>query len=168
MNFIDLIVIILIVILCIRGYLRGLIKELFSILIVVFGLLGAFLLFRTVDSVMRTFIENRDLSLIISFLSVFIAITVILVIIRNTLIHFVDTLNITDIDHVLGVILGLFKGVIICGAVLIFLKNHSVLRLDEAIEKSAIFPFIERLFIAFISIFPERVLAIANKFLGIS
>jgi membrane protein required for colicin V production len=168
MNFIDVIIIILIVIFCIKGFLRGFVKELFSLLIIVLGLVGAFLFYRTLNTVMSVVIENEDLSRILSFAAIFVGITIILVIIRNTLVRFMDTLNFADVDHVLGVVLGLFKGVLICGAVLVFLVNHPVLRLDRAIGRSALFPYVDRVFMALLSLLPDRILATAYLILGIS
>jgi membrane protein required for colicin V production len=168
MNFIDVIIIILVVIFCIKGFLRGFVKELFSLLIIVLGLVGAFLFYKTLNTVTSVVIENEDLSLILSFAAIFVGITIILVIIRNTLIRFVDTLNFADVDHVLGLILGLFKGVLLCGAVLMFFENHPVFHLDRAIGRSVLFPYIERMFMALISLLPERVLSTAYLILGVS
>jgi membrane protein required for colicin V production len=168
MSFIDVIIVILVIIFCVKGFLRGFIKELFSILIIVLGLLGAFLFYRTLNDVISLFFENQDLSLIISFVLIFVGITILLVIIRNTLLKFVDTLNFADVDHILGIILGIVKGVLVCGVIFIFLKNHPVLRLDRAIARSVIFPYIERMFMAIISLLPERILATAYLILGIS
>jgi membrane protein required for colicin V production len=168
MNFIDVIIIILVVIFCIKGFLRGFLKELFSALIIVLGLVGAFLFYRALNGIMSTLIENDDLSLILSFAAIFVGITILLVIIRNTLLRFVDTLNFSDIDHVLGVVIGLFKGILICGAVLIFLYNHPVLHLDRAIGRSALFPLLARIFTALLSLLPERILSTAYLILGLS
>ena len=168
MNFIDVIIIIVVVIFCIKGFLRGFLKELFSVLIIVVGLIGAFLFYRALNGVMNTLIENGDLSLILSFAAIFVGITILLVIIRNTLLRFVDTLNFFDIDHVLGVVIGLFKGILICGAALIFLYNHPVLNLDRAIGRSTLFPLLARVFTALLSLLPERVLATAYFILGLS
>ena len=167
MNFIDVIIIIIVVIFCIKGFLRGFLKELFSVLIIVLGLVGAFLFYRVLDTVMSVLIENEDLSLILSFAAIFIGITILLVIVRNTLIRFTDTLNFSDADHVLGVVIGLFKGVLVCGAVGVFLYNHPVFNLDKAIDRSVLFPFLERMFMALLSLLPGRALATAYLILGI-
>lgn len=167
MNFIDVVIIILVVIFCIKGFLRGFLKELFSVLIIVLGLVGAFLFYRALDTIMSVLIVNADLSLILSFAAIFIGITILLVIMRNTLIRFTDTLNFSDVDHVLGVVIGLFKGVVVCGAVFVFLYNHPVLNLDRAIDRSVLFPLLARMFMALLSLLPARVLATAYLILGI-
>ena len=167
MNFIDVIIIVLVVIFCIKGFLRGFLKELFSVLIIVLGLVGAFLFYRALDTVMSVLIENEDLSLILSFAAIFIGITILLVIVRNTLIRFTDTLNFSDVDHVMGVVIGLFKGVLVCGAVFVFLYYHPVFKLDRAIDRSMLFPLIDRMFMALLSLLPGRALATAYLILGV-
>ena len=94
-------------------------------------------------------------------------VTVILVIIRNNLSNLVDNLNFTDIDKILGVILGLVKGVFLLSAVLIFLRNHPVFNIDRVINKSILYPLIERVFIALLSLFPKNIVTIIYVFLGI-
>jgi len=165
MNFIDLIIIILMIVFGVKGYLKGFIHELFSILIIILSLVGALLLFKTLAPILSNFIGNRDLTLILSFISIFVLIAVLLIIIRNTLTEFIDNLNFTDIDYLLGVIFGLFKGLLICGIIFIFLKNHPVPGLKIGIDKSFIFPYLEKTFIIIISILPDKILMILKQIL---
>ena len=144
MNLIDIIIIIFVIVLCIRGYLKGFVNELFSLLIIGIGLTVAFLLYQPLSQAFGDFIENDDLALILSFFSIFVLVVIFLIIVRNILIQFVERMNLTDIDSFLGLIVGLFKGLIICGAILVFLRYHSVLRIDRAINRSLLYPFLER------------------------
>jgi membrane protein required for colicin V production len=114
MNFIDIIIIILVLILCIRGYLKGFINELFSLLIIGVGLVGAFLFYRPLSEVFLEFMESSDVALVLSFFALFILISIFLIIIRNIVVQFVDRLNLTDIDALLGVIVGLLKALVLC------------------------------------------------------
>jgi len=168
MNVIDLIIIIIIVALCIRGYLKGFINELFSLGIIIFGLIGAFLFYRSFSMVVQSFIQNSDLSLIFSFFVIFIAISIILIIVRNTVINIIDRVNLTDFDYILGVIIGLFKGILLCGIIFIFLKNHPVFKIEVIILKSRLFPLIERVCMSFISLLPQSLTTIIDKILGIN
>ena len=167
MNFIDIIILVLVLILCIRGYLKGFINELFSLLIIGLGLLGAFLFYRPLSEVFLEFVDNSDVALVFSFFALFILISIFLIIIRNVIVQFVDRLNLTDMDALLGVIVGLFKALILCGVVFVFLKHHPVFRIDESIERSFIYPYLERVLVAFISIFPGQVSLLLYRILGI-
>jgi len=166
LNFIDLIIIILVVALCIRGYLKGFINELFSLGIVILGLIGAFLFYRPLSAVLEGHM-NTDLALIISFFIILVAIAIVLIIIRNTVTLMVDRINLTDIDYLLGVIIGFVKGMLLCGFIFIFLKNHPVFNIDVIISKSRLYPLIERLFLSIVSILPITVESFILRILGI-
>ena len=167
MNIIDYIIIVAVLIFCIKGYLKGFINELFSLLIIILGLTVSFLFYKSLSSVVYTFIENKDLAFIVSFLSIFILVTILLIIIRNTLTNLIDSLNFTGADYILGLFIGLIKGIILCSALLIFLKNHPVLKIDAAIKSSCIYPFLEKIFITFLSFLPENQKIIIYRVLDI-
>lgn len=167
MNFIDVIIIILVIILCIRGYLKGFVNELFSLLILGLGLFGAFLFYQPLSVVFLEFVDNVDVALVFSFFALFILISIFLIIIRNVIVQFVDRLNLTDIDSLLGVVVGLLKALVLCGVVFVFLRYHPVFRIDESIERSFIYPYLERILIAFLSLFPGRISLLLYSFLGI-
>jgi membrane protein required for colicin V production len=166
-NFIDFIVIFFALILCIRGYLKGFVNELFSLLILVVGLTLAFILYRPLGEIFEQFLENSDLALISAFFSVFIMVTIFFIIVRNVIVQLVDRMNMTDIDSFLGLIVGLLKGLLVSGLLLIFLRNHPVMRLDEAIDRSFLYSYLERIIHAFISLLPERVVIPVYRVLGI-
>jgi membrane protein required for colicin V production len=167
MNFIDIIIIIIVLILCIRGYLKGFVNELFSLLIIGLGLLGAFLFYRSLSAVFLEFVDNADVALVFSFFALFILISIFLIIIRNVVVQFVDRLNLTDMDALLGVIVGLCKALLLCGVIFVFLRYHPVFRIDESIDRSFIYPYLERFIIAILSLFPGRVSLLLYRVLGI-
>jgi membrane protein required for colicin V production len=166
-NFIDFIIIFFILILCIRGYLKGFVNELFSLCILGVGLALAFYLYRPLGETFLQFIENTELALISAFFFVFILVTILFIIIRNIIAQFVERMNLTDIDSFLGLLVGLLKGLLVAGLVLIFLRNHPVLRLDEAIDRSLLYVYLERILRAFFLLLPERVVIPVYRFLGI-
>jgi membrane protein required for colicin V production len=166
MNFVDILAIILILILCIRGYLKGFVNEIFSLLIIVLGLTGAFILYRPLGTVFLDFIENTDIALVFAFFSIFILITIFLIILRNILVQFIERLNLTDADSILGIIIGLVKGVLLLGIVLVFLKHHPVFRIDELIGRSFFYPYLESLIVSLVSLLPENAALIMGRILG--
>ena len=70
-------------------------------------------------------------------------------------------------DALLGVVVGLLKALMLCGVLFVFLKNHPVFRIDESIDRSLIYPYLERILIAILSLFPDRVSLLLYSFLGI-
>ena len=155
MNAIDIIIIIVVLIFCIKGYIKGFVNEIFNLIIIILGLTGSFFFYKTLSSTVFTFIENSALASIISFISIFILITVILIIIRNAVTKVVDSFNLTNADYLLGLLIGFIKGALLIGAILIFLKNHPVMKLDLAIDNSLIYPFLEKIFFTGLSILPD-------------
>ena len=155
MNAIDIIIIVVVLIFCIRGYIKGFVHEIFTLIIIVLGITGSFLFYKPLSSSVFSIIENKALSSIISFISIFILISVILIIIRNAITKIVDSFYLTNVDYLLGLLIGFFKGALLTGAILIFLKNHPVMKLDSAIGNSLIYPILERIFYAGLSIFPD-------------
>lgn len=156
MNIIDVVIIVFVLIFCVKGYVKGFINEIFTLIIIVLGLTGAFLFYKPLSFSVFTFIENRSLSFIVSFLAIFVFITVVLIIIRNAITKMVDSFQLTNLDYLLGLLVGLIKGTVLIGAILIFLKNHPVMNLDITINRSLIFPFLESIFFTGLSMFPEN------------
>ncbi len=156
MNIIDVVIIVFVLIFCVKGYIKGFINEIFTLIIIVLGLTGSFLFYKPLSSSVFTFIENRSLSFIVSFLSIFVFITVVLIIIRNAITKMVDSFQLTNIDYLLGLLVGFIKGTVLIGAILIFLNNHPVMNLDIAINRSLIFPFLESIFFTGLAMFPEN------------
>ncbi len=156
MNIIDVVIIVFVLIFCVKGYIKGFINEIFTLIIIVLGLAGAFLFYKPLSSSVFNFIENRSLSFIVSFLSIFVFITVVLIIIRNAITKMIDSFQLTNLDYLLGLLVGLIKGTVLIGAICIFLKNHPVMNLDITINGSLIFPFLESIFFIGLSMFPEN------------
>jgi len=157
MNFIDVIIIILIIFYTFRGYRKGLIYEVFSIGIILIGLLASFLFFKQLSVILNQFFNNKDLSLIISFLAIFIGVAISLITMRNILSNLIETLNLTEIDSILGMVIGALKVILVISVILLFIESHSMFGLEKAIKHSFSYPYIKRIFHALISVFPIKV-----------
>lgn len=167
MNIIDLIIVFFILIFCIKGYLKGFLHELFSLLILILGLAVSFLFYKTLSSFFVEFIKNRDLSLIVSFLLIFITITILLITVRNAIQNVVDSYNFTEIDYVLGVIIGFVKGFLIIGTILVFLKNRRVFIIERTIDGSSLYPVVERIITGIVSIISDRFRLLVDRISGL-
>jgi uncharacterized membrane protein required for colicin V production len=143
------------------------VNELFSLAIIAAGVLLSVLFYRPVAGVLAEFVENKDLAFILAIVGIFIVVTIVLLVIRNTILNVIERVNMTDADSILGALLGFFKGVLLCGFVSIFLKNHRVLHLEKPIRGSLLFPVLERVVTALLLMLPERALEIMRRVLGI-
>jgi membrane protein required for colicin V production len=168
MNVIDIFLFIILLIASIKGYVKGFIHELFSFLIIILGLILSFLFYKPLGSMIGIVIENRDLSLIISFILIFTFTTILLVLIRNALSNIIESLDITDINRILGLIFGAVKGAIFCTFILIFLRHHQIFKLDKLIDRSFFYQFFERFFVALLSLLPHNLRSTVMRFLGIN
>lgn len=157
MNFIDIIILIILIFFAFRGFNRGFIYELFSIAILIIGLLASFLFFKQISVILNQYINNRELSYIVAFLAIFIGITISLITIRNILSNLIESLNITEIDNFLGLIFSIINVIFVVSFVLIFLERHPVFGIEKAIGKSLIFPYIKRVFFAVVSVLPIKI-----------
>jgi membrane protein required for colicin V production len=167
MNVIDILIILIFIFFCIKGFIKGFVHELFSLLIIVLGLIISFLFYRPLGSIVFDYMKNRELSLILSFLSIFLLITVILLVLRNRVLDLVDDLNLSDIDRFLGLFIGMGKGFLLSSTFLVFLTNHPVMDIDSVISNSLFYPIIERVFFSFLSLLPEHVSGKVMRVLGI-
>jgi membrane protein required for colicin V production len=167
MNILDIVIIVVGLVFCIRGFLKGFVHELFMLGILVLGLSGALLFFRPLGSAMQETIRNQDLSLILAFFIIFAAIALFLVILRNALIGLIERINLSDMDYLLGILVGLLEGLLLCSVILLFLENHPVLKIDRIIASSRLYPHIKSIFMLLTRVLPEAVRTPFFRVLGL-
>jgi membrane protein required for colicin V production len=167
MSVFDIVIIGCVLFFCVKGYFHGFVNELFSLVIIAAGVLLSVLFCRPVAGVLAEFVENKDLASILAIVGIFMVATIFLLVIRNTLLNVIERVNMTDADSILGALVGFFKGILLCGFVSIFLKNHEVLHLEQPIRGSLLFPILERAVTALLLMLPERALEIMRRVLGI-
>jgi len=166
-NFIDIVVVVVVILFTVRGYLRGFINEIFSLFIIIMGLIISFLFYKPLSVILNEFVDNSDLAVILSFIVLFVFTSVVLIMIRNVLLNLIESLNFSDADSLLGLVIGMLKGALLCGMVMIFLSNHSILNLHRVIRSSFSYFYIEKVFFAFISVLPDKISRIITSFLGV-
>jgi membrane protein required for colicin V production len=167
MNIIDVFILIVLVVLSIRGYVKGFIHEVFSLMIMILGIALALLFYRQVGFFLETIIQNEDLSLILSFIAIFICTAVLMVVIRNALTSLVESLNITDLDSVFGLLVGLTKGALLLSFLLVFFTHRQILKLEKVTQSSFFYPFLKRFLLAILSVLPDTIYNGITRFLGV-
>ena len=119
MNSFDIVIIVIFGFCMIRGFFRGLIKELFSIIGVLGGFYAAYTYYMQVAIPLSGWIQNDSYRNILSFLIIFCAVFLIISIL-GVIIKYI--LNITFLgwaDRICGAGFGLIKGVLIVSVLLI-------------------------------------------------
>ena len=143
MNYIDLIIIVLLVFGLARGFIDGFIKELASLLALILGIWGAikFSSF-TAERLADYFDMTGKYVAITSFLITFIIIVIIIHFIGIAIDRLVDTLSLGFLNRLLGLAFGVIKTAIILSVIFVVLnaidaKHHFLPR--EAIQHSRLY-----------------------------
>ena len=140
MNFIDTIVIIVVSTSIILGLVRGFVKE-----IVVF--LGGILGFAIASAAYRPFaghlgINNPELASAAAFVIIFLAVVMIIFVIGMLLEKGIKSLKLDGLDHGLGLLLGVLRGLLICAFLLPVVEKHPIFNSSELIKTSITAPYI--------------------------
>ena len=117
-NWLDIILLIIIVASLVLGIIKGLVRQVIGLVAVLFGLVLALVYFPFISVLYSRWIESQVLSDFLGFLTIFIAVLCLGWLI-SWLISKIIKGPLKFIDHVLGGGLGLIKGVLICG-ILVF------------------------------------------------
>jgi membrane protein required for colicin V production len=157
MNYIDVILVVLLILAAIGGFSKGFISELISLAALVLGIWGAF---EFSDITSKFLVENFNVQWkhlhLASLLITFIVIIILVHIVGKVVSKMAETLIPGIINRIAGIILGVLKSVLILSVFLVFFdridndvsilsekaKNES--KLYEPLRKFApsIFPFI--------------------------
>ena len=140
MNFMDTIVIIVVSTSIIIGLVRGFVKE-----IVVF--LGGILGFAIASAAYKSLsghlsINNPSLASAAAFVIIFLAVVMIVFIIGMLLEKAVKSLKLDGLDHGLGILLGVIRGLLICAFLLPVVEKHPISNSSELIKTSITAPYI--------------------------
>ena len=140
MNWLDFIIIILLVFGLARGFINGFVKELASLLALILGIWGAikFSVF-TAEKLYDYFDMTGQYVGIIAFLITFVIIVIIIHFIGLLVDKFIETLSLGFLNSVLGLIFGVFKSALILSVIFVVLnaidaKHHFLPK--EQIERS--------------------------------
>jgi len=167
MNIVDIIVVVIILVFIIRGYLKGFVNEVFSLLIIAGSLVASFLLYRPLSNITSNFLNSKELSIFLSFIAVFVLTAIFLILVRNLFISLLENLNLTDIDSLLGLVIGFIKGGLILTFVLMFFAFRNILKTADLIRSSYFFPYFEKSYSFLLLVLPERISVLINRFIGL-
>jgi membrane protein required for colicin V production len=148
--FLDLIFLILLVLMMIRGRVRGLLLEIFSWASLVLGILVAVYFYKTVGVLIREkYLPNlKALPDIIAFALLFIAVFLFMKMLQKILSDVVKGVKLGGVDRFLGTIFGFVEGLALISLVLFILSIQPLFDastvLTESFFSKLILPLIER------------------------
>lgn len=147
MNYIDIIILVLLVVFGFGGWRKGLITEAATLLGLGAGLYGAFHFsdFTADKLVQYVEIDPKYLN-VISFVVTFIVLAILVNLLGRLVTKLVKTINLGFIDKIGGALVGLAKGVLICSLAVMLINNLELKNVvkDEAKEGSMLYPYVEQ------------------------
>jgi membrane protein required for colicin V production len=124
MNLLDLILLVPVVWLCIRGFSKGFIIELASLIGLVLGILAAWYFSGYVRDLLKDYFSLTDQVLkIISYIVIFLAVMLIVYLIGKIIEKFVDIIAMGWLNKLLGAVFGLVKGIVLVSIILFIIEK---------------------------------------------
>jgi membrane protein required for colicin V production len=136
--FLDLIFLLLVVLLLIRGNVKGLIAEVFSWASLVLGILAAVYLYKNGAEVIRTkMLQNvKYLPEIMAFLLIFLTVFLIFKIIEKGIKDIIRGVRLGGMDKLLGTIFGFIEGIALVSLILFVISIQPLIEPSKILQGS--------------------------------
>ncbi len=139
MNTLDIILFIIISGSIIYSLIRGLVREIFSLLSIIFGFLGASYASGLLGRWLSRWISNETLALIIAFLILFMLIALIISLLGKTLSRAVKKMDLGWADHMGGAAFGFIKAILLI-AIILFIMTAFLPPKSKLLSESVVSP----------------------------
>ncbi|MEN8154672.1 MAG: CvpA family protein [Acidobacteriota bacterium] len=140
LSFLDLVFILIVLLSVILGIVRGFMKELFSMIFLVLSVILSIVFYTEAGEIFIGMFKDRSIANFMGFISIFAVVLIIGSIITYSLKKMIIIGPLRSVDRILGMVFGLFRGILIVSILLFGLVAFSVK--DEVIEKSKFAPFL--------------------------
>ena len=119
---IDIVFAVLILVLAVRGAIRGFVAEFGSVAALFLGLGGAIALYKAVAALLDRWFGASLWNSLIAFLVVFLLIYLVVKALERLLAALFDKLDLERLDRAIGLFLGLAEGLLLVGVLLVLLN----------------------------------------------
>ena len=140
MNFVDTLVIIVVSTSIIIGLVRGFVKEIVIFLGGILGFAIASAAYKSLSGYLG--INNPSLASAAAFVIIFLAVMMIVLVIGMLLKKGIKSFKLAGLDHGLGILLGIVRGLLICAFLLPVVEKHPIFNSSELIKNSITAPYI--------------------------
>ncbi|MDR2618701.1 MAG: CvpA family protein, partial [Treponema sp.] len=136
--FIDLVFLVVVGIMAIRGYLRGLIKEVLSWAALVLGIIAAVFFYKNGAEFIRTKTMHsvKYIPEILSFIAIFIIVFLIFKMIEKVLKDVVNGIRLSGVDKFLGAVFGLVEGLALVSLMLFLIAVQPLFNSGNILDGS--------------------------------
>ena len=144
---IDIILLILLILLTARGFIRGFVKEFFSLGAPVLGILVAFLLYKNGAEFIRSKYMNvpKGVAEVLAFIALFLIIFIVCKFAQKIILDVVEGTNLANADKVLGTVFGLAEGIALVTLVLFVIYKQPLFNSNIVFEGSIFWGILGRL-----------------------
>jgi len=141
MNWLDILIVLVIVGLVVMAYTAGLIREVVTLVAAIVGIVIAGVLYDDLAEDVLVFMDDEDAAQAISFLVLAGAVYLFGQIVAIMLKKSASLLMLGWADHIGGAVFGLLKGLLVVQALLIIFAAYPSLELDSAVSGSELAPY---------------------------
>ena len=160
-NWLDVLLALMIFPAVIIGLIKGLIRELIGILVVIFGVAAATRYFQPMTIFLSRFISNAPVAKMVSFFFVFVIILVVGAILSRLCAKLIKG-GISLANHLLGGFLGLIEGTILAGGIL-FALLLAIPGNSEVLKNSQLKPYVFNVTMSLVRFIPKDLKAQIKK-----
>jgi membrane protein required for colicin V production len=161
LNTLDIVLIVILLVTLVLGLIKGLVRQIIGILAVVGGLILGAVYYSRAGAVFHKIISSEMVSNFVGFLAIFL-----LILLAGWLVGFLVSKLIKGplafVNHVMGGVLGLFKGVLICGVIVFAMLVFEVRK--GTLEQSRIAPLCFQVTRAMVQLIPRDLKTKFTKF----
>ena len=143
---IDIIFLIIMGLMAVRGLFKGLIQEAFSFGSLILGLLASMAFYKALAGFLTGQFGSHVWNEGVSFFLVFIVVFAALKIAEHTILKLMDDTAAFSVDKGFGFILGLLEGIIICSLVTYLFDIQIFFNTDKLLYNSFFVPYFSRIF----------------------
>ena len=147
MNYLDIIIAILLLLFGIKGFRKGLIIEVVTLLAFAVGIYGAMHFSDFTAEHLQDFVEiNPKYLNTIAFVLTFILLVLLVNLIGRWVTNLIKAMNLNFWNKLGGFVFGVVKGVLLCSVLVLVLNNFQLLGVvkAEVREQSKLYPYIEQ------------------------
>ncbi len=147
MNYLDIIIAIILFLFGFKGFRKGLIIEVVTLVAFAGGIYGAMHFSDFTAEHLQDFIEiNPKYLNTIAFVLTFILLVVAVNLLGRWITHLIDAMNLSFWNKLGGFVFGVAKGVLLCSILVMVLNNFQLIGVvkPEVREQSKLYPYIEQ------------------------
>lgn len=132
----DIVLLIVIALLALRGAARGFTDEFFSKAAVICACIAALLFFRALAPLAFQLTGQAAFAPLIAFAAIFLAVYIVIKMVQGIVADILSSLSLASIDHVLGLCLGLVEGLLLAIVIAVFLVQQPFFNADSLLAES--------------------------------